>query len=144
MIEALGTRGSICVYSRFEHQAVRGLIHALPRKAEALQRIQRRLVDLHAIIRRHYYHPRVSRLVSLKSVLPALTDTDYYDLSITDGQLASVRYMRALVTDDEAERRTIFEDLRAYCARDTMATVEVLAAIRRRASQPPADSYRQD
>ena len=25
---------------------------------------------------------------------------------------------------------TIFEDLRAYCARDTMATVEVLAAIR--------------
>ena len=77
-------------------------------------------------------------------MLPALTDTDYDDLSIAGGQLASVRYMKALATDDEAERRTIFEDLRAYCARDTMATVEVLAAIRRRASLRQAESCQQE
>lgn len=144
LIQALGTRGSICVYTRFEHQVIRGLIHAVPRRAEALQRILPRLVDLHAVIRRHYYHPAFRGSLSLKSVLPALTDTDYDDLSITDGQLASVRYMRALATDDEAERQTIFEDLRAYCARDTMATVEVLAAIRRRASLPQAESQQQE
>jgi len=144
LIQALGTQGSICVYSRFEHQVIRGLIHALPRRAEALQRILRRLVDLHAVIRRHYYHPAFRGSFSLKSVLPALTDTAYDDLSITDGQLASVRYMRALATDDGAERQTIFEDLRAYCARDTMATVEVLAAIRRRASLPRAESDQQE
>ena len=140
LIQALGTRGSICVYSRFEHKVIRGLIQAVPRRAEALQRILCRLVDLHAIIRRHYYHPAFRGSLSLKSVLPALTDTDYDDLSIADGQLASVRYMKALAIDDEAERRAIFEDLRAYCARDTMATVEVLAAIRRRASVRQAES----
>ena len=144
LIQALGTRGSICVYSRFEHKVIRGLIHALPSRAEALHAILRRLVDLHAVIRRHYYHPAFRGSYSLKSVLPALTDTDYDDLSITDGQLASVRYMRALATDDEAERQTIFEDLRAYCARDTMATVDVLAAIRRRASMPQAESDQQE
>ena len=144
LIQALGTRGSICVYSRFEHQVIRGLIHAVPCRAEALHAVLRRLVDLHAVIRRHYYHPAFRGSFSLKSVLPALTDTDYDDLSITDGQLASVRYMRALATDDEAERQTIFEDLRAYCARDTIATVEVLAAIRRRASMPQAESDQQE
>ena len=140
LIQALGTHGSICVYSKFEYQVIRGLIQALPGRAEALQRILGRLVDLHAVIRRHYYHPAFRGSFSLKSVLPALTDTDYDDLSIADGQLASVRYMKALATDDEAERRTVFEDLRAYCARDTMATVEVLAAIRRRASARRAES----
>ena len=144
LIRALGTRGSICVYSKFEHQVIRGLIHAVPRRAEALQRILRRLVDLHAVIRRHYYHPAFRGSYSLKSVLPALTDTAYDDLAITDGQLASVRYMRALATDDEADRQTIFEDLRAYCARDTMATVEVLSAIWRRASPRQAESDQQE
>lgn len=142
LIQALGTRGSICVYSKFEHQVIRGLIRALPSRAEALQQILRRLVDLHAVISRHYYHPAFRGSFSLKRVLPALTDTDYDDLSITDGQLASVRYMKALSTADEAERHTIFEDLRVYCARDTMATIEVLAALRRRASLRQAESHR--
>ena len=140
LLQALGTRGSICVYSKFEHRVIRALMRAVPRREAALRRILQRLVDLYAIIRRHYYHPAFRGSLSLKSVLPALADTDYDDLSIADGQLASVRYMKALATDDEIERRTIFEDLRAYCARDTMATVEVLAAIRTRARRPGANT----
>ena len=140
LIEAVGPRGSICVYSKFEHRVIRGLMRAVPRREAALRRILHRLVDLYAIIRRHYYHPAFRGSFSLKRVLPALADTDYDDLSIADGQLASVRYMKALATHDEIERRTIFEDLRAYCARDTMATVEVLAAIRTRARRPGANT----
>ena len=56
----------------------------------------------------------------------------YDDLDINDGQLASIWYARALATTDSTERRQIFDNLRKYCARDTLAMVELrktLAAL---------------
>ena len=130
LLHALESDGSICVYSRFEARMIRSLARALPRRAVELQRLLPRLVDLHRIVRRHYYHPGFRGSLSLKAVLPTMTDTHYDDLAIADGRLASVRYMEALRTSDEVVRREIFADLRAYCRRDTAATRALLAALR--------------
>ena len=91
---------------------------ALPNHAGSLRRLLPRLVDLHRIVQRHYYHPDFRGSFSLKAVLPALTKAHYDDLAIADGRLAAVRYMQALAADDAALRRDMFEQLRAYCERE--------------------------
>ncbi|MDE0442874.1 MAG: DUF2779 domain-containing protein [Gammaproteobacteria bacterium] len=135
LVQALGSKGSICVYSRFEARMIRGLARALPRQADALARLLPRLVDLHRIVRRHYYHPDFRGSLSLKTVLPTMTHMHYDDLAVADGRRASVRYMEALRTSDEAVRRQTFADLGAYCRRDTAATGALLAALRKVAAR---------
>ena len=49
----------------------------------------------------------------------------YDDLAATDGQTAAARYVRALASADPRERERIFDDLHAYCARDTLAMVKL-------------------
>lgn len=137
LIQALGGNGSICVYSRFEARMIRSLARALPRRADALGRLLPRLVDLHRIVWRHYYHPGFRGSLSLKTVLPTMTHAHYDDLAIADGRLASVRYMEALQTSDEGVRQQAFADLRAYCRRDTAATGALLAALRKVAARGP-------
>ena len=129
LIEDLGRRGSICVYSSFEKRVIDHLIEAYPDLADDLRSIQKRLFDLLNTVRNHVYHPDFRGSFSLKSVLPALTDVDYLDLEIDEGQLASFRYLQALKTTDATERESIFDDLVAYCDRDTLATFEVKQAL---------------
>ena len=138
LLAALGTEGSICVYSRFERRVIVGLADALPQHAAALRRLLPRLVDMHRIVARHYYHPGFRGSYSLKAILPVLTSQSYEGLAITDGRLAYVRYLQALETTDEAARRKTFADLRAYCEQDTAATVAVLAALRKIAARHAA------
>ena len=129
LIRALRKRGSICVYSSFEKGVINHLIEAIPDLADDLRSIQRRLFDLLNTVRNHIYHPDFRGSFSLKSVLPALTDVDYLDLEIDDGQLASFRYVQALRTTIATERESIFDDLIDYCDRDTLATFEVKQAL---------------
>lgn len=126
LINALGERGSICVYSHYERTTLSNLCRWLPECADELKAIQSRLVDLLAIIKNSYYHPDFHGSFSLKSVLPVMVPgSGYEDLSIADGQMASVLYGIALETSDDAERERIFHDLRRYCERDTLATVQI-------------------
>ncbi len=130
LIDALGQQGSICTYSGYERQVLRGLAAALPEKAAALGAIEARLFDLLPILRNNYYHPEFRGSFSIKNVLPAMAPASGYDdLSITDGQTAAVHYAQALDSADTAERRQTFEDLRAYCERDTLAMVELREAL---------------
>ena len=46
-------------------------------------------------------------------------------VDIGDGQAAAEGYLRALTTDDSAERDAIFDALVAYCSHDTLAMVEL-------------------
>ena len=130
LLEALGDEGSICTYSGFERTQLKALAAAFPQYAGALKDTISRLVDLLPIMRGSYYHPDFHGSFSIKSVLPAIApQLGYDDLEIADGQLASIWYPRALATTDSAERRQIFDNLRNYCARDTLATVELRKAL---------------
>ncbi|MDE2686144.1 MAG: DUF2779 domain-containing protein [Chloroflexota bacterium] len=130
LLEALGSEGSICVYSRFERTQLKALAEAFPQYANALEDIIERLVDLLPIVRSGYYHPGFRGSFSLKSVLPIIAPgMGYDDLEVADGRMASVWYARAVATADARERRQIFDNLRAYCARDTLAMVELRKAL---------------
>jgi len=130
LIGALGRSGSVCAYSGYEGRILRDLAAALPERAAALRAIGARLFDLLPPIRGSYYHPAFRGSFSIKTVLPALVPgMDYADLSIADGQTAAARYLGALATDDPEERRRTFADLRAYCARDTLALAELSRSL---------------
>ncbi len=126
LIEALGRSGSVCTWSGYERRVLRGLAAALPDRADALRTVEARLFDLLPLVRDSVYHPGFRGSFSIKTVLPALAPgMSYADLPIADGQMAALGYVRALATGDPQERRRIFDDLRAYCARDTLALAEL-------------------
>ena len=130
LIHALGRTGSICTYSGYERQVIRALAKALPHRAEALAAIEARLFDLLPVVRNAYYHPEFRGSFSIKNVLPVLVPgMDYEDLAIADGQTAAARYQRALPSADSQEGQTTFDDVRAYCARDTLAMVHLRKAL---------------
>ncbi len=130
LIEALGSDGSICTYSAYEGQVLRDLGKALPHRAGNLDSIEARLFDLLPVVRNGYYHPEFRGSFSIKVVLPVLAaGISYDDLAIAQGQAAAVHYAAALATADPALRRHTFEDLRAYCARDTLALVKLRESL---------------
>ena len=137
LIEAVGHNGAICTYSSYERQVIHALMAAVPGRSEALASIEGRLFDLLPVIRNGYYHPDFRGSFSIKNVLPVLAPgSGYGDLSISDGQTASARYTQALKNEDALERERMFDDLRAYCARDTLAMVKLRAALAQIAAKP--------
>ena len=126
LLAAVGQEGTVCVYSGYERRMLRVLAAAVPRHAAALAALAERLFDLLPVVRNCFYHPDFRGSFSIKSVAP---DIGYDDLAVTDGNLAAARYQRALASDDGTQRQQTFADLRAYCERDTLATVELRKAL---------------
>lgn len=92
--------------------------------------MQERLFDLLPVVREHCYHPEFHGSFSLKKVLPALVPgLGYDDMTVADGQEAAAFYQRALANDNLDERQHTFAALRAYCHRDTLATLELRKAL---------------
>jgi hypothetical protein len=135
LLESLGERGSICVYSPYERSILEGLAAALPALRPALLRVVSRLWDLFPIVRDHYYHPAFGGSYSIKSVLPAMIPSlAYDDLAIKEGGHAASQYYRMVfVETDWVERATIEAALLAYCKRDTLAMVELRRALKEKA-----------
>jgi len=132
LLESLGERGSICVYSPYERSVIEQMAVALPSLRQALLRIVGRLWDLFPVIRDHYYHPAFGGSYSIKSVLPAMVPSlAYDDLAIKEGGHAASQYYRMVfVETDWIERAMIEEALLRYCARDTLAMVELRRALK--------------
>lgn len=135
LLKSLGEQGSICVYSPYERSILEQLAVALPSLKSALSHIIGRLWDLFPIIRDHYYHPAFAGSYSIKSVLPAMVPSlAYDDLAIKEGGHAASQYYRMVfVETDWVERATIEEALLRYCARDTLAMVELRRALMEKA-----------
>lgn len=131
LIESLGEQGSICVYSAYEEAMMRQLVEAFPEFRSAFKAILKRLWDLHPVIKEHYYHPAFQGSYSIKSVLPAVVPSlSYEDLVIREGGQAAGEYYRMVfVETDWIEQTTIREALLRYCARDTLAMVELRRAL---------------
>jgi hypothetical protein len=132
LLESVDREGSICVYSAYERSILEGLTVAFPRFAHDLHQVIRRLWDLLSVIREQYYHPGFQGSFSIKSVLPALlTEIGYGDLEIQEGGVAAQAYARMVfVETDWVEKERLREALLHYCARDTLAMLELRRALR--------------
>ncbi|MBS0155916.1 MAG: DUF2779 domain-containing protein [Nitrospira sp.] len=135
LIESLGNSGSILVYSAYEAGLIRQLADTFPEFKSAFQEIGKRLWDLLPVIKDHYYHPAFNGSYSIKSVLPAVVPSlGYGDLAIQEGGHAAAEYYRMVfVETDWVEREAIREALLRYCARDTLAMVELRRVLRGKA-----------
>ena len=135
LIESLGEAGTIVVYSSYEEAMMRQVAEAFPEFRQALSAMTKRLWDLFPVIKEHYYHPGFQGSYSIKFVLPAIVPgMSYRDLLIQDGgQAASEYYRMVFVEEDWIEQAKIREALLKYCARDTMAMVELRRALMKKA-----------
>jgi predicted RecB family nuclease len=127
LLDALGTEGSIVIYTSYETGVLKSIIEHFPQYADKLQSVIDRFVDLYAIVRRNYYHPKFYGSFSLKYVLPAVVpQMSYKNLSIQDGMQASLDYLRMIDPETpEDEKKRISNDLLIYCGQDTLAMVKI-------------------
>ncbi|MFO1517571.1 MAG: DUF2779 domain-containing protein [Lysobacterales bacterium] len=128
LLDAVGTEGPVLVWNQsFEATRLRELADRFPRKAEALQAVIARMVDLLPIYRNHYYHRDMRGSWSIKAVLPTVApELDYGDLAIGDGGAAQAAYKEAIHPDtSEVRREELKTQLLAYCERDTLAMVRL-------------------
>ncbi len=127
LIRDCGGEGSIIVYTHFEKTIINGLAGLFPDLSEELKKLVGRLVDLHGILRKNYYHPGFRGSYSIKKVLPVVVpDMGYEGMDVDNGLDASAlfAYMARGRYDREKAGR-VRESLKEYCSVDTMAMVRV-------------------
>ncbi|UCE50944.1 MAG: DUF2779 domain-containing protein [Desulfobacterales bacterium] len=137
LLDTLGNDGSIFIYTTYEKDIIRQLAEHLPFYREQLIETLDRFIDLCAIIRKYYYHPRFYGSFSLKFVLPALLpEMSYENLVIQEGNQASFAYLRMIDPSTPPEaKRTIRNNLLKYCGYDTLAMVKIRAELLKRISE---------
>ncbi len=129
MIECLGNSGPVLMYTSYEKGVINGLIEMFPDLEDPLQGIVDRLVDLHPIVKAHYYHPKMLGSWSIKAVLPAMVPSmSYAELEgINEGTGASDGYLEAINPEtDRVRKLELKEQLLRYCRFDTEAMVEIV------------------
>src|SRR5438046_1929013 len=129
-----GVRRVVAYHAPFERECIKRLREAAPHLDKELERIERRLVDLLPVIRRHVYHPDFGGGFSIKKTLAALVPgRSYSDLKVQDGEVATVELQRLMFQGAEmpaGERAALREALLRYCERDTWAMVKLLERLR--------------
>jgi Domain of unknown function(DUF2779) len=138
MLEAIPPDGPgpIFVYFKtYEEGRLLELAERHPQYAAATNRYIARIVDLHPIVRAHYYHPAMRGSFSIKAVLPTIApDLDYENLDeITDGTAAQVAYLYAALDPQTspARKAELRDRLLIYCKQDTWAMIEVAYFLQR-------------
>jgi len=127
LLNTLGQEGTIFIYTTYERGIIYQLAYQFPNFRNQLLDLIDRFKDLHALIKRHYYHPEFYGSFSLKSVLPVLVPSmNYGSLTIQEGNMASIEYMKMLdPSTSPGERTKIKDDLLTYCGFDTFGMVKI-------------------
>ena len=129
LIATLGKKGPILTYGHFESTRLKALAERFPDLSESLTKISRRTMNLHPIVKDHYYHPAMKGSWSLKDVLPTVApDLRYGDLGeVQEGGAAQGAYLSIIdPATPEARRKTLTRDLLDYCGMDTMGLVRAV------------------
>lgn len=134
LIKAVGKRKiPILVYSSYEKTQLNKLIEAFPDKANEMNDIISRFVDLLPIVKNNVYHPDFNFSFSIKYVAPALCPSfNYEGMDIADGLTASnifVSMANDLIPTKQLGKTR--KDLLAYCKNDTLAMVKVHKALKK-------------
>ncbi len=125
MEDDFGDEGSVVVWSPFEKQQNDKMAEWFPDKADFLNNINSRVVDLMDIFKEAYVDARFGGSTSIKKVLPVICPHLTYDnLNIMDGADAMDAWEKMISANgDEADQ--IASDLLTYCHLDTLAMVDI-------------------
>src|SRR5947209_14540016 len=95
-----GARRIVAYHASFERECIKRLREAAPHLDKELERIERRLVDLLPVIRRHVYHPDFGGGFSIKRTLPALVPgLSYSDLKVQYGEVVTMELQQLMFQD---------------------------------------------
>jgi len=130
----LGDEGDILVYNQpFEKMVLRQVIEFFPEFLEWHDKnILPRIKDLMEVFNKFYYYdPKQMGSVSIKYVLPLLSDLSYDNLEIRKGDVASFEFARVTYGNvSDEERQKVRQALEKYCKLDTLAEVEIVKGLR--------------
>jgi hypothetical protein len=126
LLAAIQHDGPIFMFTSFEKTCINTMAAFCPDLRNPLERLVDRLVDLHPISKKHYYHPAMRGSWSIKAILPTIApELDYAALSgVADGLAAQRAYAEATSANTQAGRTAeIRGELLRYCRHDTLAMV---------------------
>ena len=130
----LGNVGDILVYNqKFEKMVLSEGAESFPEFLEWNDKnILPRIKDLMEVFDKFYYYDSKQKgSVSIKYVLPLLSDLKYDDLEIRKGDVASCEFERVTYGNvPDEERQRIRQALEKYCELDTLAEVEIVKGLR--------------
>jgi hypothetical protein len=131
LVEQLGDRGSIAVYTNYEQLRLTSMAAAFPQFTAALNGIIARLVDFEPIVRNGYCHPAFLGRTSIKNVLPVVApELSYGALDVGNGLDAEGLFALMTVGQrDPADHAAFRQQLLTYCKLDTLAMVRLHAAL---------------
>lgn len=133
LIETLEEFGTIVAYhASFEKARIYELIKSAPQYEEKLLALIDRIWDLEEIFDKGMYiHPAFRGSTSIKKVLPVICpELSYDDLSINNGQLAFIQYLKMISPElPKEEKEKIKNDLEVYCKQDTYAMYAIYKKI---------------
>jgi hypothetical protein len=135
LLAALGTAGPIVVYTPYERRVLHELAGRYGDLAARLGALAERIVDLHPMTRRHYYHPQMHGSWSIKAVLPTVAPELSYSAlgEVRDGLAAQTAYLEAIdATTSDARRAALRRALLDYCRHDTLALVRLVEFFSRK------------
>jgi Domain of unknown function(DUF2779) len=142
MLEAIPPDGPGPIFVYFQTYEVGRLRELAVRHSRYRAEVDKyiaRILDLHPIVRDHYYHPAMRGSFSIKAVLPTIApDLAYETLDeVTDGTAAQVAYLYGALDPHTtpARKADLRDRLLKYCEQDTWAMVEV-AHVLQRVSRP--------
>lgn len=122
----------ICYNDVFERKCIQESVRYVDNYWQWYQATLNDFVDLSIPFRNlYYYHPAQMGSASLKTILPILTDTNYMDLSISDGHMANQSFLKmklGKIAMEEQDR--IKKDLLSYCAMDTYALYLIIEKLK--------------
>jgi hypothetical protein len=128
--------GSILVYyETFEKNILKELAKVFPGHNWWIEEAIGRIVDLYEPFGKFYYYNSEQKgSASLKNVLPALTGISYDDMEISNGQMASFKYLNITFLKGETEPNKaqvekIRKDLLDYCGLDTKGMIYILREL---------------
>jgi hypothetical protein len=129
----IGNKGSIIVWNEsFEKSRHKDLAKLYPAKAEFLENLNNRVIDLmEPFGKRMYQDMRQKGSASIKKVLPLLCpELSYKILGIQEGGTASRSWREAIIDGKRDDKEKILSDLREYCGLDTYAMVAIYRVLK--------------
>lgn len=132
VLPANGLGSIIVYYATYEVSRLKEMAMRQPEFAARIGRWIDLVVDLHPIVKDHYYHPKMLGSFSIKQVLKALAPAmDYAQLDeVHNGTEAQLAYLRAVGPGlSRVRRQRLRQNMLAYCGLDTWAMVMVAAGL---------------
>lgn len=127
LVEAIGPKGSIVVYSSYEKTQINALAAACPELADELSALLPRLFDLEKAFKDHYKQPEFHGRTTIKMTLPAMVSEMSYDgMVVADGLDAMAVFAFMVWGKYSAEEHTEWRArMLEYCKQDTLAMVKL-------------------